>query len=177
MDYRRFVASMLAAAAVVACGDDGESTTAPTSGTTEATATATSTATDTDTATTDASSSTTDDSTTGVPNMCDVNAIGEWNACKKGALTDNSLCNWMDNGVSSGEIRCLLPAGGGGSLCSIEACENECDCFAPPATGTAIVQCAPVLGDGTKACVLNCAGDVTCPDGMECISGYCYLPN
>ena len=118
---------------------------------------------------TDASSSTTDDSTTGVPNMCDVNAIGEWNACKKGALTDNSLCNWMDNGVSSGEIRCLLPAGGGGSLCSIEACENECDCFAPPATGTAIVQCAPVLGDGTKACVLNCAGDVTCPDGMECV--------
>ncbi|MEZ4380466.1 MAG: hypothetical protein R3A79_03915 [Nannocystaceae bacterium] len=178
MDYPRLVASLLVAVALVACGDDGEATTASTTQTTQSTDTATATATDSDASTsTSDGSSTSDGGSTGVANDCDMNAIGEWNACKKGALTDNSLCNWTEDGVSSGEVRCLLPAGGGGSLCSIEGCEDDCDCFAPPSTGTAIVQCAPVLSGGVKACVLNCAGDVTCPDGMECISGYCYQPS
>ncbi len=116
-------------------------------------------------------------SSTGVVNLCEVNAVGEWNACKKGPLTDNSKCNWMDTGMTAGEITCLQPSSGGGNICSIEQCEDECDCFAPPATGTAPVICAPVLKDNVKGCVLDCGSGGTCPDEMIYISGYCYLPN
>ena len=135
---------------------------------------------DTDTGTgtdTDAGTDTEDSSTSGLPNLCETNAIGEWNACKKGPLIDNSKCNWEDDGVSAGEITCISPSSGGGNVCSIEQCEDACDCFAQPLTGTAPVVCAPVLNDNVKGCVLDCGSDQICPDGMECFSGYCYWPN
>jgi len=157
-----------------ACGDDGvatDSTTNPTAETAAPTGTST-----TDDSTTETATDTEETSSTGLPNLCEVNAIGEWNACKKGALTDNSKCNWMAS-TTNGSVTCVRPSSGGGNICSIEACEDECDCYAPPATGTAPVVCAPILNDGVRGCVLDCAGDVTCPDGMECMSGYCYWPN
>jgi len=115
-------------------------------------------------------------SSSGSSDLCEVNAIGEWNACKKGPLIDNSKCNWEADGMSAGEITCTSPSSGGGNVCSIEQCEDECDCFAPPATGTATVICAPVLADNVRGCVLDCGNGQTCPDEMVCISGYCYWP-
>ena len=53
---------------------------------------------------------------------------------------------------------------------------QACDCFAPPATGDAVVTCAAVLQGGGTACVLSCGGGETCPDGMECLSGTCFWP-
>lgn len=114
---------------------------------------------------------------TGVFDMCPSRPSGDWNACRDGAALDNSLCEWTESPGKSGTVSCLSPAGGDHNVCGIEACVEDCDCFAPPATGTAVVTCAPILGDGGKACVLYCAGGQICPDGMECFSGYCYWPN
>lgn len=110
------------------------------------------------------------------PDVCPSRAIGEWNACHVGPKVDNSLCNWTASD-KAGVVSCLSPAGGGLNVCGIEGCAEDCDCFAPPATGTAVVTCAPILGDGGKACALYCAGGQTCPDGMQCRSGYCYWPD
>ena len=114
---------------------------------------------------------------TGVFDMCPSRPSGDWNACRDGAALDNSLCEWTESPGKSGTVSCLSPAGGDHNVCGIEACVEDCDCFAPPATGTAVVTCAPILGDGGNACVLYCAGGQICPDGMECFSGYCYWPN
>lgn len=109
---------------------------------------------------------------TGVDDGCMSHAAGDWNACKDGLLTMNSLCMWQANG-GNGDVTCLQPSSGGGNVCSVVGCVDVCDCYAPPATGNAVPVCAPVLADG-NACVLNCAGGQTCPDGMGCKSGYCY---
>lgn len=115
--------------------------------------------------------------TGGVVDTCPSRPSGDWNACRDGAALDNSLCEWTESAGKSGTVTCLSPAGGDHNVCGIEACVEDCDCFAPPATGTAVVTCAPILGDGGKACVLYCAGGQICPAGMECFSGYCYWPN
>jgi hypothetical protein len=55
------------------------------------------------------------------------------------------------------------------SLCTIE-CMDDMDCPADPdATATPIcgTEGPPQLPD---RCELDCAGDATCPDGMECQS-------
>ncbi len=168
--------ALLGLAGGLACEGDDSSTSSPTdpsdtgsaTSATSATSEATESATDSDSNSTGVG--------TGLPNDCENNAIGEWNACKMGPLTDNSKCNWTDNGMTAGEITCVSPSSGGGSVCSIRACESQCDCFVPPTSGTAPVVCAPILSGGVKGCVLNCSGNVTCPDGMECLSGYCYWP-
>lgn len=163
--------------ALIACGDDDGATTSSTSAATASTSMGGSSGSSGATGSGSSGDASSGGQTSGVPNNCDVNAIGEWNACKKGPLIDNTKCNWTESGQTAGSITCLSPSSGGGSVCAIEMCEDECDCFAPPATGDALVQCAPVLGNGGKACVLNCGGGQTCPDGMACTAGYCYWPN
>lgn len=165
--------TLIGPAGGLACEGDDISTSSPT----DPSGNATSATSDGTESATDSDSSTGTSAGTVLPNNCENNAIGEWNACKKGPLTDNSKCNWTDNDMTAGEITCVSPSSGGGNVCSIKACENECDCFAPPTSGTAPVVCAPILSGGVKGCVLNCSGSVTCPDGMECLSGYCYWPN
>lgn len=51
-----------------------------------------------------------------------------------------------------------------------QRCEDTCECWAAPATGTAEVACTALVdGDPTKSCVLDCSSGQTCPDGMECL--------
>jgi hypothetical protein len=58
----------------------------------------------------------------------------------------------------------------------ISDCVDVCDCFAPPATGTAVVVCADILAGGGMACALDCADGKTCPDGMTCLDNVCFWP-
>ncbi|MEZ4448199.1 MAG: hypothetical protein R3B09_01885 [Nannocystaceae bacterium] len=156
--------------ALLACsgGDDG-GTSVGTQGSVGSTSEATTTGGTDDTSSSSESASA---SATGVDDGCMSHAAGEWNACKDGLLTMNSNCKW-EAGEGSGEVSCLQPSSGGGNVCSVAGCVDVCDCFTPPATGNAVVVCAPVLAD-SNACVLNCAGGQTCPDGMGCKAGYCY---
>ncbi len=114
---------------------------------------------------------------TGAPNSCDPVVPGEWNACIDGKGTvDNTLCNWTGLPGTTGFLGCIAAPDAAGSACMITGCADACDCFAPPATGNAEVTCAPVLTNGTNACVLSCADGQTCPDTMECLGGTCYHP-
>ena len=108
---------------------------------------------------------------------CASHAPGEWNSCKDGPLILTGNCGWSAAEGKSGAVLCVGPASGGGNACSVRDCVDVCDCFAPPSTGSAVLACVPVLGDGGSACVLQCASGQTCPDGMECISGSCYWPS
>lgn len=161
--------SLLLALLLACSGDDGatSASTQATASTSDA-ASGSTDATDTDTGATDTATATA--GSTGVDDGCMTHALGEWNACKNGPLTDNSKCNGE---AGSPAISCLLPSSGGGNVCSVTGCASVCDCFAPPATGDAVVVCAPILADG-NACILDCGGGQTCPDGMGCKSGYCY---
>lgn len=111
---------------------------------------------------------------------CEPPVVGEWNSCiDETGSVDNTLCNWIGNPDGTGFLTCInAPAGvlDGGNFCSIRDCVDVCDCFDPPATGTAPVICSPILADGATACGLDCSGGQTCPDGMECASGLCFWP-
>ncbi len=111
-------------------------------------------------------------------NQCDPIVPGEWNSCVDAdGNTDNTLCNWMGSGSATGFIGCLNSAGmDGANVCFISGCEDVCDCFAPPATGTATVICSEILADGGTGCALDCSGGATCPDGMICSDNLCFWP-
>lgn len=126
--------------------------------------------------TTGATATDTASGATTVDDGCSQHAIGGWNACKIGNQVNNDLCEWAEGG-GEGMLLCLAPTSGAFNVCGIRDCVDVCDCFAPPATGTAVPVCAPILGGGANACALYCAGGQTCPDGMMCQSGYCYWPN
>lgn len=181
-----------------ACGDpgDGDGTAAPTTGTTSTASTGSSTGSGSTGPTTgDAPTSTGEPDTTGTtspgttmeltttssstgpdPNCPPVK--GEYNDCTdEMGQSDNTLCNWMGDG-DNGFITCLN-AGGlmGASTCSLVNCELDCHCFVAPATGTAASVCRPMATDkGDSACVLDCSGGATCPDGMVCDSDTCFWP-
>lgn len=106
---------------------------------------------------------------------CTDRPAGDWNACVKNGLTDNSLCG-HEPGGGEGTVACLKPTSGSFSVCGIRDCVDDCDCFAPPTTGTAPALCRQVFGGGGKGCVLYCVNGQICPDGMECASGTCYWP-
>jgi hypothetical protein len=110
-------------------------------------------------------------------NQCDPIVQGEWNACVgENGNTDNTLCNWVGMGGQTGFIGCLNSSQEDGSnVCFISGCEDACDCFAPPTTGTATVVCAAILADGGNGCALDCSAG-TCPDGMECQNNTCFWP-
>ena len=111
-------------------------------------------------------------------NQCDPIVVGEWNACVgKDGNTDNTLCNYMGTGGSNGFIGCLSSSSVEGSnVCFISDCVDACDCFAPPATGTAEPVCAAILEGGGMGCALDCSAGKTCPDGMECQTDICFWP-
>lgn len=112
--------------------------------------------------------------------VCDPPVVGEWNACMDASGDiDNTLCNWVGDPDGTGFLTCLSAPPmdlDGGNICTIRDCRDTCDCFDPPATGTAEVVCAAILGDGGTACGLDCSSGQTCPDGMECASGLCFWP-
>lgn len=103
---------------------------------------------------------------------------GEYNDCTdEGGKIDNKLCKWMGDG-EHGFITCLNAAGlEGASTCSLVNCEQDCDCFAAPATGTARSVCRLMATDkGDNACILDCSAGATCPDGMACDNDTCFWP-
>ena len=103
---------------------------------------------------------------------------GEYNDCTEdGGKVDNTLCKWMGTG-ENGFITCLNAAGlEGASTCSLVGCEKDCHCFNAPRTGTAKSVCRPMATDkGDNACVLDCSGGATCPDGMACSGDTCFWP-
>lgn len=108
--------------------------------------------------------------------VCASRPDGGWNDCAPDGPTNNGLCNHVANG-GAGVVTCLSPASGDGNVCGIRDCVDDCDCWAPPTTGTAIATCTVVFGGGGKGCVLYCLNGQICPDGMECLSGTCYWPN
>jgi hypothetical protein len=115
--------------------------------------------------------------TAGVDDMCGGGRPGGgWNACFVDGHIDNELCGWT-MGDGPGTITCLAPASGSYNVCGLMNCVEDCDCFTPPTTGSAIARCSEILANGGKACVLYCAGGQICPDGMTCVSGTCYWPN
>lgn len=128
------------------------------------------------------SSSSTGEPTTGssgaqttMVDECTTRPGGDWNACDKGGITDNNLCG-HEPGGGEGTVACLKPTSGNFSVCGIRDCVDDCDCFTPPTTGTALALCREVFGGGGKGCVLYCVNGQICPDGMECASGTCYWP-
>ena len=69
----------------------------------------------------------------------------------------------------------------GYNVCNVVGCETPEDCPVP-SSARAQVLCIPFRG-GT--CVLDCPGDLACPEGMQCpdprtlpegAQGYCYYP-
>ncbi|MFO0632827.1 MAG: hypothetical protein U0168_08255 [Nannocystaceae bacterium] len=113
-------------------------------------------------------------STTGP--LCDPPVQGEWNACKDADGTiDNTLCNWVGTGESVGMVSCLSASSNpDANVCFIRGCVDACDCFDPPATGTAVVVCDAILAGGEMGCGLDCSEGKTCPDGMECLDNLCF---
>ncbi|MEM7151781.1 MAG: hypothetical protein AAF799_03020 [Myxococcota bacterium] len=119
-----------------------------------------------------------DGSSSGGGPLCDPPVVGEWNACiNEAGNIDNTMCNWMGTPDNMGFLTCLSSADiKGGNICTISGCEDTCDCFNPPTTGTAEVICAPILEGGDNACGLDCSAGQTCPDGMQCGNGLCFWP-
>ena len=116
---------------------------------------------------------TTDGGSTGEP-ACDPIVPGEFNACWDGNATHTEDCNWTGTSYAVGFPGCLIAAGiRDGNVCMITGCEDRCDCFAQPTTGTARVECMEgIIADDT-ACVLYCRDGQICPDGMVCGFNIC----
>lgn len=158
--------------------DETDSASTETAGATGTTASTDPTNTGGTTATATLTTDTATSGSTGPVNMCDPVIPGEFNAChdEKGNV-DNTQCNWMGLPDAQGFIGCLTSSESPGyNVCFISECEDACDCFAPPATGTAPVVCAEILDGGGTGCALACDNGETCPDGMECQSGLCFHP-
>ncbi len=159
--------------ALAACpGEADESTTGASSSTAPATTDASSSSSSTGEPTTGGSEGV----TTGA-DACAERPAGDWVACVEDGQTNNTLCGYEPAGSSEGKVTCLSPQSGNFNVCGIRDCVDDCDCFAPPTTGTAIATCTVVFGGGGKACVLYCVNGQICPDGMECASGTCYWPS
>ena len=160
--------SLASLLALAACPSESNDDTGGATATTTANASASSTA-------AEPTSSTAAPGTTTAADACPDRPSGAYNTCETNGLTDNKLCGWTTNGGPQ-SITCLSPQSGGFNICGLRDCVDDCDCFAPPTTGTAIPGCRAIFGDGGKACVLYCLNGQICPDGMECASGYCYWP-
>jgi hypothetical protein len=128
----------------------------------------------------ESSSGAVDSSSSGGGPVCDPPVVGEWNSCiGANGQIDNTLCNWVGDPDGTGFLTCLSAPPkklDGGNVCIIRDCVDACDCFPPPATGTAEVVCAKILADGQTGCGLDCSSGQTCPDGMECASNLCFWP-
>jgi len=163
----------LALFTLLACNSEPDTTTSSTQDASTAIATTGSTS-DTTTTTGTTAEPTTTGSQTTAPDGCASHPAGDWAACQKGGLTDKTLCGF-DEASSVGTVTCLSPSSGSFNVCGIRDCVDNCDCFAAPTSGDAIPACEMV--GGSKACVLYCLNGQQCPDGMECVGGYCYWPD
>ena len=119
---------------------------------------------------------TTTPDTTTIADQCPDRPAGAYNACEVDGFTDNKLCGWTTDGGPQ-SLTCLSPQSGGYNVCGLRDCVDDCDCFTPPTTGTALPGCRAIFGDGGKACVLYCLNGQVCPDGMACANQFCYWPN
>lgn len=54
-------------------------------------------------------------------------------------------------------------------FCSVPSCNTADDCPSPPSGGNPVVSCIDLDGDLQAECVLGCADNRVCPDGMDCI--------
>jgi hypothetical protein len=164
--------SLASLLALLACTSETSDDTGASAGASTSTTSATTTAEPTSTTATATTTAATADECPGRPS-------GAYNACEDAnGLTNNKLCGWTaDGGPQS--VTCLGPQSGGFNVCALDDCVDDCDCFAPPTTGTAVAGCRAVYGDGGKACVLYCLNGQVCPDGMQCLPdyGYCYWPS
>lgn len=109
---------------------------------------------------------------------CDPVVPGIWASCidEMGDI-DNTLCMWMGTGESVGMVSCLSSSSEpDANTCFIRGCKDVCDCFAPPATGTAPVVCDTIVDGGEFGCALDCSDGQTCPDGMMCYDNLCFWP-
>lgn len=169
--------------AVVACGgESGSGDTEATSGASSSgAASSSSDATGAEAGTSDASAGSTTASDGGTPggdtaaSACDAWASGEFASCIDSPAY--AACGWTPDGVSPVSLTCIeaLEVEGGG-VCALLDCSDRCDCFAPPASGTATVECLDgVVADHT-VCVLYCGGGEQCPDGMVCSVQSCVWP-
>jgi hypothetical protein len=155
-------------------------TTDDTSSTTDDSTTADTTATTTTSSTTDDLTSTTDDltGTTAAPG-CDPPVVGNYYDCTpEVGKVDNKLCMWIGTGQSVGVVSCLSSSEIDDAVtCTIIGCVDDCDCFDPPPTGTALSTCRLMAtSKGENACVLDCSAGKTCPDGMQCSNDICFWP-
>jgi hypothetical protein len=138
--------------------DDAAGSGSTTSATTESTPTESTT-------TSDDLASSESPSSSGVPWDCDPVVPGSYERCPENTA-----------GVCVGGTCLEAFAVEGGRVCSLIGCVDRCDCYAPPATGTATVECMEnVVADGT-ACILHCGNGEQCPDGMECSVQTCVWP-
>jgi hypothetical protein len=91
-------------------------------------------------------------------------ADGMWSMCLAGADCGNTpiLC------IQSVDAD-MNPIDG---FCSTTGCANPAVDCAPSPGGTAMPACAPITVNEMmeQACVLNCAGGLTCPMGMVCMN-------
>ena len=119
---------------------------------------------------------TTESEATGAPE-CDPVVPGEFNPCWEPATgqTHARDCHWMGTSESVAYPGCLISATiADGNVCMLTGCEDRCDCFAQPATGTARVECMEGVIAEDTVCVLWCAEGQTCPDGMVCGFNVCF---
>jgi hypothetical protein len=68
-------------------------------------------------------------------------------------------------------LTCISDAEGTFGWCSTLGCADDTVCQPPPATGDAPAVCVPINASN-DACVLDCSGGQTCPDGMECFDAF-----
>lgn len=123
-----------------------------------------------DSSSSSSSSSSAEDSS-GAP-ACDPVVPGEFQQCVDASGNSTASCGGPT--PSGGMPTCLLSFFiEGASTCIVTGCVDTCDCFAPPATGTAPVVCTTgIIADDT-ACVLDCNEGQQCPDGMVCGGNIC----
>jgi hypothetical protein len=103
---------------------------------------------------------------------CDPMVPGEFQQCADASGNSTAFCGGPTAG--GGVPSCLLSFFiEGASTCTISGCVDACDCFAPPATGTAPVACITGIVADDTACVLDCNDGQQCPDGMVCGGNIC----
>ncbi len=59
-------------------------------------------------------------------------------------------------------------------VCSVQGCDDACQCPAPPPGGTP--GCDELTGDNENDCFLDCSGGLPCPGGYSCFAATLCVP-
>lgn len=102
----------------------------------------------------------------GVDWDCDPVVPGEYLYCPEG---NSAVCGPVGTCMEAFAVE-------GGRVCVVTGCTDRCDCFAPPDSGTATVECLEGVIANDTACVLRCGNGESCPDGMVCSVQACVWP-